>query len=83
MGVKKKVKSITSFVDFVSAMLSPIVVYLNHGKEYLQRGSFLYCNLYLLKNYNRPTEMLMTAAFCANFERIYLSFFNIVKTEKN
>ena len=76
MGVKKKVESITSFVDSVSAILSPIVVYLNHGNDHLQRGSFLYCNLILLKNYN------LTAAFCANFERIYLSFFLHIEDRK-
>ena len=50
-----------------------------------RRGSFLCIAtlLILLKNYNRLTKMLLTAAFCANFEIIYLSFFNIMKTEIN
>ena len=50
-----------------------------------RRGSFLCIAilLILLKTYNRPTKMLLIAEFCANFERIYLSFFNIMKTEIN
>ena len=49
-------------------------------------GAVFFCItilLVLLKNYNRPTKMLLIAAFCANFERIYLSFFNIMKKEIN
>ena len=66
-----------------SVILSPIVGYLNHGNDHLPEGQFFFIAilLILLLTYNGLTKMLLTAAFCANFEIIYLSFFNIMKTE--
>ena len=71
-------------MDIVSAILSPIVVYLNHGNDHLPEGQFFVLRCYwliLLKNYNRQPKCSWQQRFVPTLREFICRFFNIMKTE--
>ena len=74
-------------MDIVSAILSPIVVYLNHGNDHLPEGQFfVYCDLTNSPKQLQPPNQNApdSSVLCQLWENLFVVFFfNIMKTEIN
>ena len=74
-------------MHIVSAILSPIVVYLNHGNDHLLEGQlFVYCDLNNSPEKLQPPNqnVPVSSVLCQLLDNLFVVFFfNIMKTEIN